>query len=196
MRYGWIAAALAVGLLLGLVVPRQITGQGLKPDVTYEEYEGTAVASLESKRKLEDLPIVIKDIYGSQVNRFPEALTRRNITPRRFVAFRTQAGYGSDMLCVLPRAQEESIQEYRKTLEGGKILIYGRFVFQIGLNYVFLVDRFQRGWSPERKTRSIVITVTRPGTTAKRLYRLAEPGKTYRIFSPYDNKAIYISYQF
>lgn len=196
MKYGWIAVALAVGLLLGLVVPREITGQSLKPDVTYEEYEGTSIASTEAKRKLEGLPIVLKDIYGEQVNRFPEGLTRRGITARRYVAFRTQPGYGSDMLCVIPGNQNESIEEFRKTLAGGKILLYGRLAFPIGINYVFVVDKYQRGWQPKKTTRSIVISVTRPDTAGRRLYRLAEPGKTYRIFSPYDNKPIYISYRF
>jgi len=196
MRYGWMAAALAAGLLIGLALSRETTGQSATTGVSYEEYEGRNLAPEEAKKKLMNEPIAVKDLFGEEVTRLHTELTRKGITAQKYLVFRTQAGYGSDMLCVVPRTLKDSVEEVGKTLPGGKIFLYGQIKDRIGLTYVFVVDEAVRGWEPKPKPKSIVITLSTPDSPAKRTFRLAEPGQTYRVPSPYDGKPIHISYQF
>lgn len=193
MRYGWIAVALAAGLLLAAAGVRRTSVQA----ASYEDYEGKSLGSDDAKKKLEGQKIAVKDLFGESISpkAFPVVLTSNSIRPSKFLAFRTQPGYGSDMLCVVPKAKKEAVEAVRKLLPGGKVLLCGT-VRRAGASYVFVADDVVRGWVPRPKPRSIIITVSRSTGEGKTKLRLPEPGKTYRFRSPYGPRWIHISYEF
>jgi hypothetical protein len=195
-----VALALAVGLLSGVLLTRETAGQAGAGSgvgtgdvsVSYEDYEGKTLAETEAKKKLENTPISVKDTFGEKVERYPSGLG--NYNTRNSVAFRTQGGYGSDMLVIVPNSEKDSVEAVGKMLANEKIYLYGR-IRHMGYNYVFVADEVYRGWSPKPKPKSIKISLSRANSRQSRTFSLAEPGKTYSIPSPYGGDPLWVSFE-
>jgi len=143
---GSIGVRLRAAILIGLWLPWLATAQSNASDATYQMYSGKDISFPEAQKKLQGKPICVKDIFGEAVRRLPRGLSRRGITRRKYIAFRTAPEYGSDMLCVVPKAAKESVRAIQATLAGGKILMWGKVRFRLGLTYVFVCDRVILSW--------------------------------------------------
>lgn len=198
MRHIWIAAVLAAAMLSALIASHPTQAQSADADATapveYTAYDGSSLSDYQSRQKVLDQPIALRDFYDVRPTRLPPEVVRGGVNLNTHEAFYTMVGTGSGLLCLVPRTDKESVEAVEKALRNDKILVFGR-VRRAGATYVMMVDEAYRGWSKPRR-KSILVTVSDPTGKAKVVYRLSEPGKTHAIRSPYDGKPIHISFQF
>ena len=195
MRCFW-AITMIVGLALSAAALRPSAAQSSVAFRDYTVYEGASLARSDARMKRLRKPIALKDIYDRLVTRPPRDVLRLGKAElRKYALCRTQGGYGSDLIYLVPRKDAESMAALDKALPGDKVLAYGK-IAKLGTIYVFVVEKLYRGHKPP-KVQSVKVTLaTDPKFRRKRSWLLAEPGKTYIIRSPYDaKKPIYIRFQ-
>ncbi|HRU04731.1 MAG TPA: hypothetical protein P5137_03025 [Candidatus Brocadiia bacterium] len=199
MRHLWIAAVLAAAMLAAIIASHPSQAQSSGADdatapVEYTNYDGASLSDFQSRQKVLNQPIALKDYYDVRPTRLPPEVIRGGVNLNTHEAFYTMMGTGSGLLCLVPKTDKESVEAVEKALRNDKLLIYGR-IRRAGNLYVMMVDEVYRGWSKPRR-KSILVTISDPAGKSKVVYRLSEPGKTHAIRSPYDGKPVHISFQF
>lgn len=181
--------ALIIGLVGTIAVLNLSFAQSAADE--YTEYEGQTLGRAETRRQLAGRPITVKDYFSRVMTQVPRDVERM-ASPRQFVTFRAQEGYGSGLVCLVNRNNEDAVEVLQKSVEGDKVLMSGR-IRRAGTVFVFLVEELYRGWE-RPASRAITFTISDPDGRVSRSYRLNEPGKTYQIRSPYDNRVLHISF--
>jgi len=194
MRCNRTAPTLAAFVLIAACTSPLTAAWAAPGNEQYTEYEGKNLSDYEAKRKLTNKPIVVKDVYDESVSTLPRDLTRRNVNLRIYAAFRAQEGVGSGLLCLVPLKDKDAAATLKQLVRGNKVLLYGQ-IRRVGSVYVFLLDKLYRGHEKPVSKAILVTVASSPVGGKKRVYRLAEPGKIYRVYSPHDNRPIYVSFQ-
>lgn len=171
--------------LLAVLAALALAATTATPDPSDDDkpYLGKNIANAEAKEKLKDKEIAIKDIYGQRLRSLSGI---RGYTLRRYEAFTTQGGFGSDMICVIPKSDKEAVETLQEVLPNSKVLLYGKIRRVSRGRYVFEVDKLIRGHKVPIK-RHILLTIQDHGKKRKKTYKCL-PGKMYRIPDPNDER--------
>ncbi len=149
----------------------------------------------DSPRQFIGRSVEIKDIFDRKPDYLPKGISRYGVTKQKHVAFKTSPLTGSDMLCIVPRANEEAFKVLNSpVVKGTKILLRGRVMKPIGVHTIFMVEEMYRSWQDRSVDihRDVVVTLRAAKSSARRTYTIPELGRVYSIRVPGIEKVIYL----
>lgn len=184
----WTGICAAVALAAAVTMMSLLHAQEGAQD--RPEYEGKTLNAHDVQRRMVGQPIAIKDHFDQPVTRLPRDVERRNVTTRRFAAFRARDSF---LLCVVNLEDEDSMATLQRMAENDAIYLVGE-IRRLGTVNVFAVEEIYRGHS-RPPLRSIVLTLSDANERNQRTFRLREAGQKYRVRSPYDDRILHVSFQ-
>jgi len=163
-----------------------------------------------SPERFQGAYVQIPDYFYRPMDVFPPALLAQGITPQTHLLFLTHRVLGSNMLCVVPRDNQEARAVLPTLIAESPIYLMGRVGPRVevpeGLATLFFVDRLVRGHEPparrKEEKKPVIVTLeweveSSQGTTlARRRFKIPEPGKRYVIQDPSTGKRIYMTLEF
>lgn len=133
--------------------------------------------------------VEIKDRFdqGTSVQEWPREVRRHGIQPDTHVAFHTHRVTGSNMLCFVARADEQSLKVLQDLVRESPITMVGDLLDRARGETIFLVSRVWRGHvaPPMVEKRRLVITFKAPGEDTQPVqYTIPELNKYFVVSVP------------
>ncbi len=193
------AFSICAVLLLALGAERRAPGPARTSPapVAHEYVKVEAIEVQQYPKKFVRLYLKIKDRYDEVLPGIPRGRATEGFTTQRYLAFTTSPGYGSDMICLVPRDNIEAIAILQTAVRDTKLILYGQLRGMADLKPVFTVDRVIRGWDEPELPENINLRMTLGWEGGKkREYRIPKIGVTYTIKCPYTGKPLYLTFHY